>query len=270
MLGISFASTPILLANLLCLIAAVGIVLKKANILEWLAPRAVQIAFVALTVAILQSWITTGKPPFQTIYETMIFGTWCVMVAYLLFTLMYKIDFLAPIVGLAGLCTLLYAVMNPDTEVMQLSAALRSPWFIPHVVTYFIAYGLVTLGMLASVYSLISKSEERQDSARILSFSATHIGFCFLTLGLITGAIWGKYAWGDYWNWDPKENWALITWLAYLVTIHAYYMRAWRQKRFAWLSIAAFSLVVFTYIGVQNLPTADQSVHTYKQAEYKG
>ncbi len=270
MLGIAFASTPVLLAKLLCLIATIGFVLKKANILQWLAPRAIQIAFLAVTIAILQSWISTGKPPFQTIYETLIFGTWCMLLVYILFSYMYNIVFLAPVVGLASLSILLYAVTNPDTEVMQLSAALRSPWFIPHVVTYFIAYGLLTLGMLASVYSLISKDTQRQDSSRVLSFSATHIGFCFLTLGLITGAIWGKYAWGDYWNWDPKENWALITWLAYLVVIHSYYMKAWRQKRFAWLSIAAFALVVFTYMGVNSLPTADQSVHTYKQSEYKG
>jgi ABC-type transport system involved in cytochrome c biogenesis permease subunit len=89
-------------------------------------------------------------------------------------------------------------------------------------------------------------------------------GFVALTLGLVMGAAWGKVAWGNYWSWDPKENWALITWFTYLITIHLRFVRGWKGRNAAILMIIGFGTVVFTYLGMSLLPTADGSLHVYQ------
>ena len=85
------------------------------------------------------------------------------------------------------------------------------------------------------------------------------LGFLFLTVGIITGAVWANSAWGRYWGWDPKETWSLITWFVYATLLHARLMRGWQGKRIAFLSILGFASVVFTYFGVNLLP----GLHSY-------
>jgi len=84
-------------------------------------------------------------------------------------------------------------------------------------------------------------------------------GFLFLTIGIITGAVWANSAWGRYWGWDPKETWSLITWFIYASLLHARMMRGWRGRRIAYLSIVGFVAVLFTYFGVNYLP----GLHSY-------
>jgi ABC-type transport system involved in cytochrome c biogenesis permease subunit len=91
------------------------------------------------------------------------------------------------------------------------------------------------------------------------------IGFSFLTLGLLAGAVWAKGAWGHYWTWDPKETWAFLTWAAFLAYFHL--RRDFAQRpRAALLFIAGASIIVLIcWFGVNYLPSASQSVHTYTQ-----
>jgi len=85
------------------------------------------------------------------------------------------------------------------------------------------------------------------------------LGFLFLTVGIITGAVWANSAWGRYWGWDPKETWSLITWFVYATLLHARLMRGWQGARIAFLSILGFAAVMFTYFGVNLLP----GLHSY-------
>jgi len=85
------------------------------------------------------------------------------------------------------------------------------------------------------------------------------LGFLFLSIGIITGAVWANSAWGRYWGWDPKETWSLITWFIYATLLHARMMRGWHGKRIAFLSIIGFAAVLFTYFGVNLLP----GLHSY-------
>jgi ABC-type transport system involved in cytochrome c biogenesis permease subunit len=75
-------------------------------------------------------------------------------------------------------------------------------------------------------------------------------GFFLLTLGIISGALWAASAWGTYWTWDPKETWSLITWFVYAAMVHQRVVLGWRGKRAAFLAIAGFGLVMFTFVGV--------------------
>lgn len=76
------------------------------------------------------------------------------------------------------------------------------------------------------------------------------MGFIFQTLLLITGAVWAEEVWGSWWSWDPKETWALITWLIYAVALHGYRSRQWKGRKAAYFSIFGFAVVVFTMLGV--------------------
>ena len=91
-----------------------------------------------------------------------------------------------------------------------------------------------------------------------------YVGLSFMTLGMLMGALWAKEAWGHYWSWDPKETWAAITWLAYLVYVH-YRQYCPRIVRPAlWVLIIAFILLQMCWWGINYLPSAQgMSVHTY-------
>jgi ABC-type transport system involved in cytochrome c biogenesis permease subunit len=90
------------------------------------------------------------------------------------------------------------------------------------------------------------------------------LGFVALTLGLAVGAVWGKVAWGQYWSWDPKENWAFITWLAYLGCLHLRLTAGWRGEHALWVNLACFGAAMFTYLGMHLLPAASGSLHVYQ------
>lgn len=92
-----------------------------------------------------------------------------------------------------------------------------------------------------------------------LGYQMTLFGFLFLSIGIISGAVWANSAWGRYWGWDPKETWSLITWFIYATLLHARLMRGWRGKRIAYLSLVGFAAVIFTYFGVNLLP----GLHSY-------
>lgn len=92
-----------------------------------------------------------------------------------------------------------------------------------------------------------------------LGYQMVLFGFLFLSVGIITGAVWANSAWGRYWGWDPKETWSLITWFIYATVLHARMMRGWRGQRIAYLSMVGFAAVLFTYFGVNLLP----GLHSY-------
>ena len=96
-----------------------------------------------------------------------------------------------------------------------------------------------------------------------MSYELVRFGFALLTIGLLVGSVWAKSAWGDFWVWDPKENWSLVTWLVYGGYLHLRRVRGWRGDKGAWLLLAGFAVVMFTYLGMHLLPTAEESAHVY-------
>jgi len=112
---------------------------------------------------------------------------------------------------------------------------------------------LALAGFILLMYFLFRGAEGLLPSDKVLddlSYKAVAVGFPLLTLGILTGAAWANYAWGTYWSWDPKETWSLITWFVYAAFLHARFTAGWKGTRLAWLSIAGFGAVVFTYWGV--------------------
>lgn len=121
---------------------------------------------------------------------------------------------------------------------------------------YRMAAIIMTFG-LGAFFAILFKVKDRVirklPSENVLDrwgYEAILIGVPFMTINLISGAIWAYYAWGRYWGWDPKETWALITWFVYLIYLHMRILAGWKGRKTALISIAGFFVVVFTYLGV--------------------
>jgi len=176
--------------------------------------------------------------------------------------------FTTPIAFLA----LAYASMSPNISdrIQPLIPALKSNWLIAHVIACFIGYGAFAVACAVSFMYLVKQKSSDNKSSILnllpdvdmlddLNHRLVMFGFLFLSVGIITGAVWAHSAWGRYWGWDPKETWSLITWFVYATLLHARMMRGWRGKRTAILSIGGFAAVLFTYFGVNLLP----GLHSY-------
>jgi cytochrome c-type biogenesis protein CcsB len=124
-------------------------------------------------------------------------------------------------------------------------------------------YGLLRVILrkpLGAAISPILKGMDAEDLDEI-SYRAIAIGYPIFTLGaLIFAMIWAQEAWGRFWGWDPKEVWALITFLFYAVFLHLRLSKGWQGKKSAWLSVIGFIVVMFTLVGV-NLVIA--GLHSY-------
>lgn len=241
------------------------------------------VGFLINTWLIIERWMEAGRPPFKTFYESLIFSAFCIVLVYLVLELVRKVKLVGFGSIVLALASLLYAVVKVDVEIISLPPALQSGWFIPHVVIYFIGYGALAVSFATGIMYLFfpDKYELNQETlkGRFLTNALggetidleafTHqlivVGFTFLNLGLLTGSIWAKFAWGDYWFWDPKENWSLITWLIYLTYFHLRYVKGWRGRKAVIFSIVGFLAVIFTYLGMHLLPTADMSEHVYTE-----
>lgn len=225
-------------------------------------------AFLLNGALIADRWVEAGRAPFKTLYETLLLYPFCVGLATLVLIGLHRLRVLIPFSS--GICIfgLAYAVAKPDVEIVNLPPALQSAWFVPHVVTYFIAYATLFASFALALLALWKpdwRSAEGGEGFEESANRAVKFGFATLSLGIVMGAIWGKEAWGDYWSWDPKENWALVSWLAYLIYLHVRLMRGWDGRRSMAVCAASFAAVVFTYLGMSLLPTAKDSVHVYQQ-----
>jgi ABC-type transport system involved in cytochrome c biogenesis permease subunit len=157
-------------------------------------------------------------------------------------------------------------LIRPETHEKTLMPALQSPWFVPHVVVYIFAYALLAVSSLVAIKGLYQMWLcTYQPSVLAMADTLTRYGFAFLTLGLVFGALWAKEAWGDYWTWDPKETWALLTWMTYLVYIHLRYHRPHMHKAALVILALSFVVLLVCWFGLNYLPTAQNSVHTYTQ-----
>jgi cytochrome c biogenesis factor len=154
-------------------------------------------------------------------------------------------------------------LFDAELNSKTLVPALQSPWFRPHVTVYMFSYTLLGATALIAVYLLCFKKRDIAAAHMYVCDCLVCIGTMLLTLGLLSGAIWAKEAWGHYWSWDPKETWAAATWCAYLMYIHYRLSRPRARKRALVITIVAFLLLQMCWYGIYYLPSAQASVHVY-------
>lgn len=216
--------------------------------------RTTWLAFAFLSVALVFRTIDTGHGPFANMYEFSIAFAWGVLAAYLYSLHRYQQWVIGLIVLPVGLAMLLYATTIPNTAAPLVPALQNSLLLTIHVAVAIIAYGAFAVAAAAAILYLIQPSGGRRSLPKPelldeLSYRVTLIGFPFLTLTIVLGAVWADVAWGRYWSWDPKESASLVTWLICGAYLHARVARDWRGRRAAWLLLAVFAATLFTYFG---------------------
>ena len=213
---------------------------------------------------ILIMWITLERPPLRTMGETRLWYSFFLPLAGII---VYSRWQYKRILGFSTLLAAVFVCINlfrPEIHSKTLMPALQSPWFAPHVIVYMMAYALLGAAVVMSVYLLFCKKEAGTDREMEITDNLVYVGLSFMTLGMLMGALWAKEAWGHYWAWDPKETWAAITWLSYLVYIHYRLYRPRSIRPSLWLIIIAFCLLQMCWWGINYLPSAQgMSVHTY-------
>lgn len=221
------------------------------------------------SMAIILRWIEShnlgfGHAPFSNLYESLIFFAWTVIFLYLIVEWRTKNRSLGAFVTPLAFLAMAYASYSPDvsSRIQPLIPALKSNWLITHVITCFFGYAAFGLSFGLSLMYLLKRfdSQDRKnvflkllpqsETLDELNYQMVVIGFLMLTLGIITGSVWADSAWGSYWSWDPKENWALIVWLFFAAYIHGRTIGKWKDTTASWIVVAGFIMLLICYFGV--------------------
>jgi len=212
----------------------------------------------SLSLYIGLRWEAAGRPPFSNMFESLVTFGWAIALASIFIDLRYRIKRIVSFGALMSLLALGYASLL-DKEIAPLLPALKSNWLAIHVLTCFIGYAALAISFVSSVILLCRKKDDK-NLLDTISYKMIAFGFLFLTLGIITGAVWANSAWGTYWSWDPKETWSLITWFIYAIYLHMRFRKGWKGRNAAWLSVIGFLAMLFTYFGVNYLLSG---LHSY-------
>lgn len=224
--------------------------------------------FAAHSLGLIVRWVESytlgfGHAPLSNFYESLVFFSWAVIFFYIVFGFFKKREELGTFVVLLAFLFMAYASFSPhiNSQIQPLIPALKSNWLISHVITCFLGYAAFVIASVLAVPLLFSDAHRKRNVTGLEEkiYQCIVIGFIFFTIGIMTGSVWAHYAWGRYWGWDPKETWALITWLIYAATLHTRYIRAWGGKSFAVMTLIGLVSVLFTYLGVNYLP----GLHAY-------
>ncbi|NTV91848.1 MAG: cytochrome c biogenesis protein CcsA [Chlorobiaceae bacterium] len=239
---------------------------KKSILLKRLGYALMLSGSVVMAGFIVIYWISLDRPPLRTLGETrMWYATLIPLVGFLVES-RWKIGWLKYYcMGLAGFF-LFINLLHPEVFDKTLMPALQSAWFIPHVIVYLVGYVLLAASSASAWHNVFLMYRKKQNTSfENLSHYLSILGFVLLTFGLVFGALWAKEAWGHYWTWDPKETWAFISWLVYLGYLHLFNYKV-STKKLQWYLALAFFVLLISWFGVNYLPSAANSVHSYQQS----
>jgi len=234
----NFSSTAIAQRRFSCIFMAAGIF-------------AAFVFFLVLTVVLGLLWTASGHIPFSNGAETMLTIAWTAMLAALLSFRRFPVMMPFGII-VASLATLVSAMGNANPAVTQLMPVLSSPLLSIHVSLMMLSYTILAVIMINGICGLIA----RKASVRMarMSEALMYPALFFLGSGIIAGSIWANVSWGCYWNWDPKETWALLTFLIASIGVHRARLPFLRSPRaYHIYTLILSASVLFTYFGVNYL-----------------
>ncbi len=216
-----------------------------------------------------------NRVPWGNMYEFTLSGTFVVALLFVALHRRLSLGWLGPVVVGFVLTMLMVAVVWLYEPTGPLSEALNSPWLVIHVISAILATGAFTLGGMASAAYLLKRRHRTATSglwARVpslerldvISYRIHAFGFPVWTFAvLISGPIWAHQAWSSYWNWDPKEVWAFITWTVYAAYLHARSTAGWKGRNAAILALVSLATLWFNFIGINYFSSSSQ--HSYAQ-----
>ena len=215
---------------------------------NWIATFVMLLSWLALTTCLALRWIIRGSIPLSNGYETTLFMAWLIMLLTLAvhrrFTLMLTMGFL-----MSGFFLLVSHISQMDPQIGHLMPVLRSPLLTIHVSIIMMAYALLSLTFVCGLMAAIVHRQAAE--LQLLSQLMLYPAITCLGLGIFIGAIWANISWGNYWSWDPKETWALITFMVYIVPLHAGSFPAFRRPLVYHTYVTlSFLTILMTYFGV--------------------
>ena len=230
----------------------------KAAWIVFLAAFAIHLAF------IVTRGIVAKRLPLSNQFEFANAFAWGVALLLVVMRPRLKTDWLSVVAMPATVLVMTYAALQP-MEIHDLMPALRSAWFGVHIGSAVISHAsFVIAGCIALRYLLTVKKgnadERTLAQMDYISYRLVAFGFLFLTVVILSGAIWAEQAWSAFWTWDPKEVWALITWIIYAVYLHLRLRMKRKGTAMAWFLVIAVPVVFFTFAGVNTLM---HGLHTY-------
>ena len=268
----------------------VSLVIPKNNAIFNFSRVLVALSNILFFITLSSRWVGEGYFPLSNLYESLIFLTWGISTIHLLVE--YKTG--SRIIGsisspilffISGFSSL--TLPTDMQKALPLVPSLQSNWLMMHVSMMMISYATLIVGSLLSIlylaFTFFNKNENSIDvnfkrseavvnkvinvskvsvleTVDTWSYRIIGLGFPFLTIGIISGAVWANEAWGSYWSWDPKETWALITWLVFAVYLHSRLLKGWQGKKAALVGSAGFFVIWICYLGVNFL---GKGLHSY-------
>lgn len=200
------------------------------------------LSFLAAIASLVYRGVHVNHFPLQNLFEVFLFlGGMVFPLTLFSMKLLKRRDYVWDVV--IGIVLLFPAGFVFSAEPQHLPPALQSILFVPHVLVYMLAYVILTKAAILAGQQLFGGNQDPVSAYRL-----TCVGFPLLTLGLILGSLWGKLAWGDYWNWDPKEMWSLASWLVYVGYFHFRAQFGAAKKASAVWLITGFVFIVITLL----------------------
>ena len=231
---------------------------REIKVLNIALPILLGVSFLALTFGLALRWIISGNIPMSNGYESMLTVAWFVMLISILMQLRIRIVMVFGFL-ISGFFLLVSHINQMDPAIGQMMPVLNSPLLSIHVSIIMMSYALLSLTFICGIMGICMRShgEELQALSRIFLYPAlTTMGF-----GIFIGAIWANVSWGNYWSWDSKETWALITFMIYAVVVHTQSLPVFRKPLVYHIYITlAFLSIAMTYFGVNYFLTG---MHSY-------
>lgn len=219
------------------------------------------LAVVVLSAFVAVLWLSLERPPMRTMGETRLWYSLFLLVAGVATYARWRFKWVLSFSTMMATVFMVINCLRPELHDKGLMPALQSAWFMPHVAVYMFSYALLGVATLLSLYYLV----KRNDTILPAIDNLLGGGLALFTVGMLTGALWAKQAWGEYWSWDAKEAWAAATWFIYLGAIHLRLLRPKATRAFCLLLIVGFLSLQMCWYGVNYLPSAAKSVHSYNQ-----
>jgi ABC-type transport system involved in cytochrome c biogenesis permease subunit len=262
---ISFSTFGII-ASVLWILGIIIIYAGKNKILPRFAGSGLILAgIIAIASYIILSWNGFERPLLASTGETVFWFIGLVSLISLSVFLIWKSKWLLACGILLAVLFTGIIIFYPVRFEKNLLPALQSPWLVPHVVVYLLAYSILGLSTLISIYGLYSHYAGRfENRTMMITDKLVYIGFFLLSLGLVFGIIWAKEVWGHYWRWELKEILALSTWLVYLVYLHVRHYHPAKVGLGLWILVLAFAILIVTWFGMRYFPTVRWSLHIFR------
>ena len=239
-------------------LAAIGFVYRKEKP-ENLAVKLLWLGLLLHTAVAIIRWVTSGHPPVTDTYELNLTGTWFTILLFVLFERIGKLDRMIGLVVIAVSFVIMGYGYRSGVEIKPMGPAFQSPWLIVHVIFAWLAFGSYAIATGSAVFLLIKAGRPAWGTINkipelpaldLSCYRFVILGFINHAVMLVSGAIWAKKLWGNYWSWDPLETWSLIAFLFYAFYLHARSFLGWKMEKASWLCITGLFILAISFWGV--------------------